>query len=30
MQRRAAPQHTVAMLELHDGVVSDVTRIVLP
>jgi predicted phosphodiesterase len=30
MQRRAAPQHTVAMLELHDGVVADVTQIVLP
>jgi uncharacterized protein len=30
MQRRAAPDHTAAVLQLHDGVVVDVTHIVLP
>ncbi|MEP7048631.1 MAG: metallophosphoesterase family protein [Ilumatobacteraceae bacterium] len=30
MQRRAAPDHTAAVLELHDGVVAGVTHIVLP
>ena len=30
MQRRAAPQHTAAILQLHDGVVADVSHIVLP
>ena len=29
MQRRAAPQHTAAVLRLHDGVVVDVSHIVL-
>jgi uncharacterized protein len=30
MQRRAAPNHTAAVLQLSDGVVVDVTHIVLP
>jgi uncharacterized protein len=30
MQRRTAPQHTVAVLQLRDGVVADVSFIVLP
>ena len=30
MQRRSAPEHTVAALQLHDGVVVDVNHIVLP
>jgi putative phosphoesterase len=30
MQRRAAPEHTAAVLQLHDGVVTDVSHIVLP
>jgi uncharacterized protein len=30
MQRRAAPNHTAAVLQLHDGVVDDITHIVLP
>jgi uncharacterized protein len=30
MQRRAAPEHTAAVLQLHDGVVADVSHIVLP
>jgi uncharacterized protein len=30
MQRRAAPHHTAALLTLRDGVVADVTHIVLP
>jgi putative phosphoesterase len=29
-QRRSSPNHTAALLRLHDGVVSDVTHIVLP
>ena len=29
MQRRAAPEHTAAVLQLHDGVVTDVSHIVL-
>ena len=30
MQRRAAPRHTAAVLQLHDGVVADVSHIALP
>ena len=30
MQRRAAPDHTAAVLQLHDGVVAGVSHIVLP
>jgi putative phosphoesterase len=30
MQRRAAPNHTAAVLQLHDGVVADVRHIVVP
>jgi putative phosphoesterase len=30
MQRRAAPHHTVAVLQLRDGVVASVSHIVLP
>jgi putative phosphoesterase len=30
MQRRTAPHHTVAVLELHQGVVADVQHIVVP
>ena len=30
MQRRTAPHHTVAVLQLRDGVVADVSHIVLP
>ena len=29
-QRRAAPHHTVAVLRLHDGVVADVSHVVVP
>ncbi len=29
MQRRSAPYHTAAVLQLHDGVVGDVTHVVL-
>ena len=30
MQRRSSPRHTAAVLQLHDGVVADVSHIVLP
>ena len=30
MQRRTAPHHTAAILQLHDGVVADVSHIVVP
>ncbi len=30
MQRRTAPHHTVAVLQVHGGVVADVSHIVLP
>lgn len=30
MQRRSAPHHTVAVLQLRDGVVADVSYVVLP
>ena len=30
MQRRSAPDHTVAVMQLHDGVVADVSHIVVP
>ena len=30
MQRRAAPHHTAAILQLHDGVVDAITHVVLP
>ena len=30
VQRRSAPEHTAAVLQLHDGVVVDVNHIVLP
>ncbi len=30
MQRRSAPRHTAAVLQLHDGVVDDVSHITLP
>ena len=30
MQRRSSPHHTAAVLQLHDGVVADVTHLVLP
>jgi hypothetical protein len=30
MQRRSAPHHTVAMLQLSDGVITDVRHIALP
>jgi putative phosphoesterase len=29
MQRRAAPHHTAALLQLHDGVVADINHILL-
>ncbi len=29
MQRRSAPHHTAAVLQLHDGVVADISHIVL-
>ena len=29
MQRRSAPRHTAALLQLHDGVVVDLSHIVL-
>ena len=30
MQRRGTPEHTAAVLQLHDGVVVDVSHVVLP
>ncbi len=30
MQRRSAPHHTAAVVQLHDGVVADVSHVVLP
>jgi len=30
MQRRGAPEHTAAVLRLHEGVVVDVSHVVLP
>ena len=30
VQRRSAPEHTAAVLQLHDGVVVDVNHVVLP
>ncbi len=30
MQRRAAPHHTAAILQLHDGVVEGISHVVLP